>query len=214
MNLKLLLCFPVVAIIGFTTTAQAQRGGFAIAVAPAASINAPVQPFIQPFINPPVQPFGVGSPSVLGFGFGVMPAVVPPVVTTFNSPIWNQPTQSPAIAVQPQGFYARTHGVSGFAGNGVTIIVPNGTVITNGAVVVQQPPAQTFRNGPNPVFPAPSPRPAFNAPLIGTPRTQVIQQYGTPATSILTPNGETLYFGGGVTIYIQDGKVAPPQRPN
>jgi hypothetical protein len=57
-------------------------------------------------------------------------------------------------------------------------------------------------------------RPAVQLPQIGIPRTQLIQQFGSPITSVFMQNSETLYFTTGVTVTIQDGKVASAQRSN
>lgn len=61
---------------------------------------------------------------------------------------------------------------------------------------------------------APIPQPRLNhherrLPAPGTPRAHVISQWGTPVVSILTSNGETLQYSGGIVIILQNGLVAP-----
>src|SRR5437867_2962530 len=51
----------------------------------------------------------------------------------------------------------------------------------------------------------------FSAPQIGTPREQVVRQFGSPTVSIVTSTGETLHFSGGVSVFIQNGQVASPR---
>jgi hypothetical protein len=45
---------------------------------------------------------------------------------------------------------------------------------------------------------------------LGTPRNKVIEKYGNPIAFIMNMNGETLYFKGGVVVFINDGVVAVP----
>lgn len=192
----------VLMIVAFALTAPAQRAGFTAGLAPATSPAATVPGTIgnpvQPFVSAPVQGFG---------RFGTTTPMTPPIITTTYSPIYSN-FQSPAVAVgvpllQSWGFYS---------GSGLTLIVPNGTVIANTAVIIQ-PQGQFFSAGPvaartvNPV-------PSFQPPSAGSSRADVIQQFGTPATSVMTQHSETLYFTGGVTVVLQDGKVVSPQRPN
>jgi hypothetical protein len=89
-----------------------------------------------------------------------------------------------------------------------TVIVPN-TVLLPGQTVV--PPA--------PVTPAPSAGLPFQhsggfgqqvhhrVPGIGTPRSEVIRQFGAPSVTIITATGETLYVDGGVTVMIQNDQL-------
>jgi hypothetical protein len=48
---------------------------------------------------------------------------------------------------------------------------------------------------------------------LGTSREKVIEKYGNPIAFILNMNGETLYFKGGVVVFIKDGVVAVPEAP-
>jgi hypothetical protein len=45
---------------------------------------------------------------------------------------------------------------------------------------------------------------------LGTTREKVIEKYGNPIAFIMNMNGETLYFKGGVVVFIKDGVVAVP----
>jgi hypothetical protein len=80
-------------------------------------------------------------------------------------------------------------------------LVPNfATVIVSNQVLV---PGQTVF--PSQLVPA---APIQRAPFIGMPRADVLQQFGQPTVTVITSTGETLYFSGGVTVIIQNGRVA------
>jgi hypothetical protein len=49
---------------------------------------------------------------------------------------------------------------------------------------------------------------------LGTPRDKVIEKYGNPIAFIMNMNGETLYFKGGVVVFVKDGVVAAPEIPD
>ena len=49
---------------------------------------------------------------------------------------------------------------------------------------------------------------------LGTPRDKVIEKYGNPIAFIMNMNGETLYFRGGVVVFVKDGVVATPDIPD
>jgi hypothetical protein len=192
----------LVALMAVTAAiaVEAQSGGFMVGVTqpppspPAPVINSPV----LPFVTSPVQPAG---------RFGTTFPITPPILTTTYSPIYSN-SPAPAIAVGVPLIYS-----NGFQGSPVTIIVPNGTVITNSTVIIQQPHGQFFSAAPfatrtlNPV-------PGFQPPSFGTTRAQVIQQMGSPVSSIVTQQSETFYFSGGTSVVLKDGKVVNPQRPN
>jgi hypothetical protein len=180
---------------------MAQRGGFRVGgIAPA--FRGPV---VTPGFGQPLPvPFGVAStfgfpaaqmPFIVnpgGFGgFGVSPGFGPLVFGCCAVPQVFVPGQVsfPGRIVAP--------GALGF-GRG---IVPGRTVLPGffpgffpGQVFI---PRQT-------VFVA-------GLPPIGTPREQVVRQFGSPTVSIITSTGETLHFSGGVSIFIQNGQVASPR---
>jgi hypothetical protein len=110
-----------------------------------------------------------------------------------------------------------------------TVIVPN-TVIISGPTVL--PVAPVIATQPQILIPAaplpraPMPQPGlpplapalpFNppgpptTPPIGTPRADVLRQFGPPTTSILTSTRETLFFQDGATVVIENGFVAGPR---
>jgi hypothetical protein len=57
---------------------------------------------------------------------------------------------------------------------------------------------------PAPEFPSPSPAPL---PATGTPRSEVLQQLGTPIGTLGTSRTETLYFDNGRVVVLQSGAV-------
>jgi hypothetical protein len=197
----LLVVVIVLAVSVAPLHAQRQgsrTSGFQQVVPPGAT---PVQPFtqspVQPFMQSPVQPFGVA------------PAAIP----------------APSAAPK-SNFFLNPHRFGGR--NDITVIAPGGTVIlpSNGLIA----PGAGFVPG----FAAPAFVPGFNSggvivqtgpspvergvthertapahlPPAGTTREQVIQQFGNPAASVITRDGETLVFNGGLTIFLQNGQVA------
>src|SRR5262249_28304558 len=142
---------------------------------PTPVINSPV----QPFVNPPVQPFVMNAMPGASFGFGVAPPMHPPIITTTWSPIFSM----------PQGYVVLPNSASSVMGNGVTVVVPNGTVITNSTVVVQQPQQQMQTHYFGPGVPHPTPAPTQQLPRPGTTREDVLKQLGTPSATIITKDG-------------------------
>lgn len=222
MNIKKVWCVLVLlAIMQAGPNIQAQNVGFVVAIAPPAlpaqqprmqtpQPTGPPQPrpafqsSVQPFPVSPVQQFGFGPSPITPFGFGVTPHMVPPIISTSYSPIFGQ-------------FQQLTSG-SGIAGNGITIIVPNGTmftsgnIFTNSTVIYQQPSVlgQNHSTGVIKQQAQPTAQPVYTPPAVGTPRNQVLQEFGTPSATVITREGEVLFFTGGVEIIIRDGKVARP----
>ena len=170
--------FPIViavfAIASLSPAVQAQRAGFVTAGIPV--VNSPV----MPFVSSPVTPFGV------------IPAITPPIISTFPAPnfFFNTNAGFGVANVQPVPIVV---GPPFIPNSGVTVIVPQTNFI---APVVVAPTAA----------PAPPVRRPFHVPA-GTPRAQVIQQLGAPAVTIVTRDGEVLGFSSGVTIYLQNGIV-------
>ena len=109
------------------------------------------------------------------------------------------PVQPPAVAVR-----------STFTGQPVLVL----PVPVFAAPVVPLVPAFPTVIVPNPAIPSPIvpspnpvPFPAHRFPSRGTPRADVIRQFGQPSVTIITSTGETLYFTGGVTVILQNGQV-------
>jgi hypothetical protein len=181
----------MIAIIALTgaSFAHAQRAGFVVAGVPPV-INSPV----QPFITSPVGPFGV------------MPAITPPIISTFISPTHLNAGFVTAGIQPPQTVFIGPQFVPA-----TSVIVPNHVIVPS-TVFVAGPgsvigPAFTVVGpvGPGSVVPAPLPvAPHFPA---GTPRAYVLQQLGAPAVTIVTREGETLGFSNGTMVYIQNGVV-------
>jgi hypothetical protein len=173
-------------------------------------VQSPIQPFIQspvqPFMQSPIQPFGVApirtAPLVTAPIFTV-PTVLPPGRSSHFGRRFNQGINDPS------GFGRGNDNVIVFAPGG-RVVGPDsssetaGTVFTPGAAIVGAPP------GVHVVRPDRS-RPEVQLPAAGTPRDQVLQQFGTPAASVITREGETLVFNGGVTIFLQNDQVASPK---
>ncbi len=209
----LTLFVALVAVLGVGNL-MAQGVGFGFGIVPA--FRAPV---VNPgFAQPLLVPFGASStfgvpgihtPSMVNGGFGVH--------LGFGS-VPFRCCVAPRVFVPGQAF------VPG------QIVAPGlGPIIVPGTVFPGFFPGRIFAPGvfqQQAVFPQATARPArifvpgtiviarFSAvpvaglPPIGTPREQVVRQLGAPTVSIATSTGETLHFGGGVTIFIQNGQVA------
>ena len=213
MNIKKVSCVLVLlAAMQAGPNVQAQNVGFVVSIAPpslppqqprmqtpqptAAPQPRPAfQSSVQPFVVSPVQAFGFGPSPITPFGFGVTPHMVPPIISTSYSPIFSQFQQQSALP---------------FA-NGT--VYTNGNLIANSTVIYQQPSVLGQNNSPRVMQQQqaqPTAQPVYTPPAVGTPRTQVLQEFGTPSASIITLEGEVLFFTGGVEIVIRDGKVARP----
>ena|SRR5438093_9577515 len=147
-----------------------------------------------------------------------------------QAPVAFLPTQAPAVAVRSTFVGTPTLIVPGLPAiaplqlfpSFPTVIAPNyvlvpGQTILPGPIVNPSPtvffPANPFQPGlpfvqpglpfVQPVRPVP--------PLVGTPRAEVLRQFGQPSVTVITSTGETLFFTGGVTVIIQNGQVAGPR---
>jgi hypothetical protein len=60
---------------------------------------------------------------------------------------------------------------------------------------------------PNIIITPPEPERILQPPALGTTRADVIARYGQPWGSIWARGKETLYFTGGLTLVLEDGKV-------
>jgi hypothetical protein len=95
------------------------------------------------------------------------------------------PTQATGIVVNPR------------TGPRTQIIAP----AVPGVIIVQPAPRPHFS-------PRSEATPALPAPLVGTARADVIAQLGRPNASVMTKDGETLLYAGGLTVFMQNGQVA------
>ena len=95
-----------------------------------------------------------------------------------------------------------------------TVIIPNLVLVPGQTAFPPQsmnpyPIAVLQANPLQPGFPLPAGGPALQ--FVGTPRAEVLRQFGPPMVTIITNSGETLHFQGGVTVIIQNGQVAGPR---
>jgi len=208
---------------------MAQRIGFRVGIAPA--LRAPV---VTPgFAQPLPVPFGVAS-STFGFPATQTPFIVNSGGFGVHRGFGRVPfpccvVQAPQIIVPGQVVVPNQILAPGARGPGQIIVrvfpgfVPGGILVSRPTVFQQQTvfPRSTARSAqvfvPGTIVTGvlqPSKFagvPVTGLPPIGTPRQQVVSQFGSPTVSIVTGTGETLHFGGGVTIFIQNGQVASPR---
>jgi hypothetical protein len=202
------------------TPSMAQHAGFRIGIAPIVGPPGAFSGFGQPMVGP----FGIAPVAVFPQStFGFPPTQAPVVVTRGGfvpgSPFVTQPfggflIQTPSVFVPGQTFATNPFIVTGqvfpnpFAGVGQVVpnpfIVP-GQVFAPGQVVL---PGSVFTQAPRTHL---TPANSIPIPGVGTPRAQVLTQLGQPTVSIITSTGETLFFNGGITVFIQNGQVAVPR---
>lgn len=142
---------------------------------------------------------GIAQPQ---FGLQTPQAPAIAVRSTFSGTlIILQPAPQPIIPITPVPFVP-------LVPNFPTVIVPNQVLV----------PGQTFV--PTAFIPTPFvnptsvplvPQPFRHVPAAGTPRSEVLRQFGPPSVTVITSNCETLYFTGGVTVIIQNGQVVGPR---
>ncbi len=217
-----LICVVTVAVVLLSASnSMAQHSGFQIAIAPP---NAPAG--FGPAFGP--QPFVVlpGNP---GFGpYGFPPTQTPMVVRQRQLPPGSQ------FAFNPYGSFAYPSLPQVAIPNQILMVAP-GQIITSGQVFVGGIPAtvaapgqvfiptqvlvpgQVFLPGvviqqvPPARFVSLGPPIAGVTPPVGTRRADVLRQFGQPTVSVITRDGETLHFSGGVTVFIQNDQVASPK---
>jgi hypothetical protein len=126
------------------------------------------------------------------------------------------PAVAPAFIASPQAIVAGQVVASvPFPGVFPTVVVPNHILLPGQTLVppaVVSPSGGVFFPGV-PVQPALLPAPPLHrsGPMIGTPRVEVIRQFGPPSVTVFTSAGETMHFPGGVTVVIQNGRVVGPR---
>ena len=115
------------------------------------------------------------------------------------------PVQAPAIAVRST-FMATPAPVVPPPQIAVPLVPNFPTVIVPNQVLV---PGQTMFPV-NPIVPGLLQVPPLRhvPPVAGTPRADVLRQFGQPSVTVVTSAGETLFFPGGVTIILHNGLVA------
>jgi hypothetical protein len=205
------------AIAAMVVTVSAQRAGFhAAGIAPPVQHQpmlfgraTPVAPFtmapVAPFVSAPVAPFGVAPGGRVLETFRGVPQVFFP------------PVQPPAVVI-PRQFHA--HGRFGFRSRNTFVTVPQvfpesniglpavGPIPTIPPTISSIPP--TISSIPRTI--STFPPTISNAFPVGTSRAHVISQLGSPSVTVITSTGETLYFGGGVTVMLQNGQVVTGAR--
>jgi len=136
--------------------------------------------------------------------------------------------QAPAIAVNGPVIPAQTPIIQVPQGIAPVPLSPNfSNVIFPNPVIVPGIPPNGFPPAPvnpvNPFFgtiptPVGTPSPVVVPPPLatrpfpsGTPRGDVLQQMGQPTTTIMTNQGETLFFPGGESVNLLNGQVVGPR---
>ena len=91
------------------------------------------------------------------------------------------------------------------------LITPQGPIVTPPSSIIY--PANPIQ--PNPPF-VPSAGSVFQVvtpvfQVVGTPRAEVIREFGQPSVTVITSTNETLYYPGGASVVIRNGEVAGPK---
>ena len=195
MKTKITLAILAVAVVVvLPATAEAQRAGFVVGLAPG-SLHQSISPHLN---GPVVLPFVTAPP----FG-GVIPPrhrvphgrLFPRGQVIFIGP--------PAVKIAP-----------GFDRSVGPVVPPYVSVVTpRGAGVFPRPRpghfggTQIVQHGRSSVFVNRPPRGNRAGVITGLPRGDVLQRFGRPNVTIFNAQGETLIFGN-TTIIIQNGVVA------
>ena len=192
-----------IALAIMPAVAMAQNAGFRVGIAPQGMFGFPptqapavvTSTFVGvPAVVIPPPPVFVQVPAVI-----VPQYVLPPGQTFVQQPI---PFLQTSVPYVPTGVPFVQTGIP-FVPTGIPFVqtpvpyVQTGVPFSAGAF------APTVALGPRPA-------PRF-VPVPGTPRAEVIRQYGAPSVTVITAGGETLYFTGGVTVIIQNGQVIGPR---
>jgi len=173
---------------------------------------------------------GVGRP---GFGFPSPAPAAPSPHGTFQMvpPVGVMPTPIPQIPLVPNFPTVIVPNVVLVPGQTILPITP---VIATPVVVTPNTPVAVAVPFPGQFGPAGHIPPAgqfapvgpfapvsqFGFPVvrgvagglpIGAPRAEVLRVFGQPSVTVITSTGETLYFTGGTTVLIQNGRVAGPR---
>ena len=190
-----LAILAVTVLVALPTTAEAQRAGFVVGLAPG-SVAQSISPHLT---GPVVQPFITAPP----FGVVMQPRHHVPRGRPFQrgQVIFVGP---PAVKIAP-----------GFDRSVGTIVSPYVSVVTprGAGVFPRQRPGhfggiQIVQPGRSSVVVNRAGRGNRNAGVItGLPRADVLRRFGRPNVTIFNIQGETLIFGN-TTIIIQNGVVA------
>jgi hypothetical protein len=198
---KKFVTFPIMvsAVVAMISPLYSQSAGFQIG---------------QSQASQPAQPTQLQNPQA---------SAGPMFIAPMASPI--QPTGNPILPFS--GTIPRQQVTPVANGSGaITILPPGGTVfVPPGTFVIESTGTQQGAFLSAPLTPAPTSAdrssratnigqrasaPDITRLALGTPREKVIEKYGNPIAFIMNMNGETLYFNGGVVVFIKDGVVAVP----
>jgi hypothetical protein len=189
-----LACLSAVLLLAISPAlAPAQITGFRVVNPPQAQFGIP--PLAFPPAQFPAAPFGghfAGVPPFIG-GFGVPFApVVRPFVPFPTVIIPNQVLLPGQTIVQPPVFAGPPPQTAP-----VQVVAPPSVILAPRQPI--HPGAPAVPHGP-PMMPRP-----------GTPRADVIREFGPPSVTVITSSGETLFFPGGGSVIIQNGQVVGPK---
>jgi hypothetical protein len=196
--------------IGQTQPAQQQNAPFSSATNLIAPIGSPIQPTANPILpligTNSLQQKQSNPGTVSGFGNGaitILPAggivFVPSGTMVIESGIGMEPgtfLAAPRVPAAPSS--------PASPGTPQSPAVPSGA--RGGGTAIER------TNRSTDIGQQASP-PDVTRLALGTTRDKVIEKYGNPIAFIMNMNGETLYFKGGVVVFIKDGVVAAPDIP-
>ncbi|HLQ77538.1 MAG TPA: hypothetical protein VK210_09290 [Terriglobia bacterium] len=188
----------------------------------------PQNPVAAPVSANPVQ--GMTTPPIQGM-------TTPPIQGMTTPPIL--PMGGGVVTQQPQRSFGG--GIVNVLGPGEIVFVPAGTLVienptgqNTGAFLTapsapstpQVPAAPTGGRGGRTQIQRPTRTPNTTGGTatqdsrqteptgleLGTARDKVIEKFGNPIAFLLGMNGETLYFNGGVVVFVKDGVVSTPGK--
>ena len=225
MNIKsMMIASTILIAVAATSLSYAQvrqdgrqDTGFRIGVAPQNGLTGPVSANpVQGMTTPPIQ--AMTTPPILPMGGGIAAQQAPIVL--------------------PQVLLGSGNGAINVLSPGGIIFVPAGTLVIENTPGMDPGAFLSAPNSPsipaNPSVPAnPSAGRGGNTSIqrsnrktndatqtspkedgarleLGTPRDKVIEKYGNPIAFMMNMNGETLYFNGGVVVFVKNGVVASP----
>jgi hypothetical protein len=203
--IKFLISILCALAVMQAVVAGAQHTGFGIGIVPTMLPPGTTQPWPAT----PIAPFGSGLYFVPGGakvvpetpgtqiipsfpGFNGQPAMKHPIAPFVTSPV--QPFAShPGFPATPVPRTIHRRGLRGPA----PIVTPNTPL-----VIITNQPRAVF------VSPRQQLQPQIrHIPSIGATRASVIAQWGSPAVTLITRQGETLIYTSGPTVVIQNGQV-------
>jgi len=196
--------------IGQTQPAQPQNPPVPSAPLLIAPTGSPIQPTANPILplvgTNSLQPTKVPPEVFSGFGNGAI-TILPPGGTVFV-PAGTLVIES-GIGMEPGTFLAAPL-VPSAPANPASPGIPQSPGVPSGA---RGSGTAIDRSGRPANIGQQATAPDVTRLALGTSRDKVIEKYGNPIAFILNMNGETLYFKGGVVVFVKDGVVAQPGIP-